>query len=130
MMNLLNYADIERMIKMKKLYKIIRKFIIRKKFKIKIPEYNTVIVQRLAEPIPELNKLYHIDFMLNLFDYMDKNGEMQSVRFKKISYLNTPTPQSDNMISIEMQSSEIGKIAEEVCIYHYDKALYDIYGAR
>lgn len=114
---------------MKKLYKIIRKFIIRKKFKIKIPEYNTVIVQRLAEPIPELNKLYHIDFMLNLFDYMDKNGEMQSVRFKKISYLNTPTPQSDNMISIEMQSSCIG-VAEEITIYHYDKCLYDIYGAR
>lgn len=129
MMNLLNYADIERMIKMKKLYKIIRKFIIRKKFKIKIPEYNTVIVQRLAEPIPELNKLYHIDFMLNLFDYMDKNGEMQSVRFKKISYLNTPTPQSDNMISIEMQPSCIG-VAEEITIYHYDKCLYDIYVAR
>lgn len=115
---------------MKKLYKIIRKFIIRKKFKIKIPEYNPVIVQRLAEPIPEWNKLYHIDFMLNLFDYMDKNGKMQSVKFKKISYINTPTPQSDNMILIEMQSNEIGKIAEEIIIYHYDKYLFDIYGAR
>ena len=89
-----------------------------------------VITQKLVNLIPELNKLYHIDFKLNLFDYMDANGEMQSVRFKRISYINTPTPQSDNMISIEMQSSGIGKIAEEVCIYHYDKALYDIYGAR
>ena len=36
---------------------------------------------------------------------------------------------SDNMISIEMQPSCIG-VAEEITIYHYDKCLYDIYGAR
>ena len=124
-MNLLNYADIERMMKIKKIYNIIRKYFKKNKDIEKI-----VITQKLVNLIPELNKLYHIDFKLNLFDYMDANGEMQSVRFKRISYINTPTPQSDNMISIEMQSSGIGKIAEEVCIYHYDKALYDIYGAR
>ena len=124
MMNLLNYVDIERMMKMKKLYKIIRKYFKKNKDIEKI-----VITQKLTNIIPELNKLYHVDFRLNLFDYMDTNGKRQTVQFKKYLIL-IPTPQSDNMISIEMQSSGIGKIAEKVCIYHYDKALFDIYGAR
>lgn len=81
-MNLLNYADIERMMKIKKIYNIIRKYFKKNKDIEKI-----VITQKLINLIPELNKLYHIDFKLNLFDYMDANGKMQSVRFKKISYI-------------------------------------------
>lgn len=110
---------------MRKVYEIIRKYFKKNKDIEKI-----VITQKLIYLIPELNKLYHVDFRLNLFDYMDANGKMQSVRFKKLSYINTPTPQSDNMISIEIQSSGIDKIVEEVCIYHYDKELFDIYGMR
>lgn len=110
---------------MKKLYKIIRKYFKKNKDIEKI-----VITQKLTNIIPELNKLYHVDFRIEFIWLYGTNGKRQTVQFKKISYINTPTPQSDNMISIEMQSSGIGKIAEEVCIYHYDKALFDIYGAR
>ena len=107
---------------MRKIYKIIRKH-----FK-KSKEKNAIIVEKLTNIIPELNKLYHVDFRLNLFDYMDANGKRQTVRFKKISYIIIPVPQSDNMILIEMQTNGIGKNAEEICIYHYDKNLFDIYG--
>ena len=70
------------MMKMKKLYKIIRKYFKKNKDIEKI-----VITQKLTNIIPELNKLYHVDFRLNLFDYMDTNGKRQTVQFKKISIL-------------------------------------------